>query len=339
MNKYGKHEFISKITAIVGTIVMQSSIYTLNNPDRFIDLIWIIIVVLYTFYTLNLFWGILVIILNFTGLLFYQVMIDDIKFRHISTYSKEDQIDYYLSIILGATLIIYLLILFFKTQNITNLKYTVANTKLRENNKIVKQQNQEKTVLLKEIHHRVKNNLQVITSLLRLQTKDIEDQEIIKQFNDATNRVIAMSLIHEKIYQSKDLSRIDISEYFKTLTHELIRSYSISIPIIKNIDVSTRFLSSDYMVPVALLLNELISNTLKHGIKDNNSGEIWIKLSEDTESIFFNYRDNGVWHKSFDKKLSFGLELIETLTDQLDGEFTRDTDNGTNYLFKFPINI
>ena len=338
MKRFGKHLFISKTTIIVATIIIQYNIYTLNNPDRFIDLIWIIIIVLYGFYTINIYWGIVILVGNFIGLILYQVVKGDVVHEPLSNYDFSMQVDYYLSTILGCLLISYLLILFFKTQNITNLKYRVTNKKLRENNKIVIQQNHEKTIMLKEIHHRVKNNLQVITSLLRLQSKDIEDPEIIKQFKEATNRVIAMSLIHEKIYQTKDLSKIDISSYFRTLTNELIRSYSVEIPIETNIKADLKFITPDYMVPLALLLNELTSNSLKHGFKDKDNGSISIELREQGNSIEFFYADNGHWDGK-DDKISFGLELIDTLTEQLDGHFERETKDGTYYHFTFPNNL
>ena len=338
MKQYGKHIFIIKITLIISSVLVQISIFTLNNPDRFIDLIWIIIIVLYCSYTINIYWGISLLIVNFIGLTLYQFILPNVFFKPIAEYSIEDQVDYYLTIILGCILISYLLGLFFKTQRITNLKYRVANIKLRENNKIVIQQNHEKTIMLKEIHHRVKNNLQVITSLLRLQSKDIEDPEVLKQFREATNRVIAMSLIHEKMYQTKDLSKIDISSYFKTLTTELIRSYAIDIPIETEITTDLNYITPDYMVPLALLLNELTSNSLKHGFKDKSTGKISVNIEEIEENIEFSFSDDGVWDDS-NSGASFGLELIDTLTEQLEGEFEKEINNGTHYHFKFPNNL
>jgi two-component sensor histidine kinase len=189
--------------------------------------------------------------------------------------------------------------------------------------------------MLREIHHRVKNNLQVITSLLRLQSKDIDDPEVIKQFSEATNRVIAMSLIHEKIYQTKNLSDIDISSYFETLTKELIRSYTLAIPIETNIIANIEAITTDHMVPLALLLNELTSNSLKHGFRDKEIGKINISLTEINNEMHLTYSDNGHWNLS-EKKFSFGLELIDTLTEQLDGHYERTTEDGTHYKFVFP---
>lgn len=335
MVKYGNHFFVAKLTIVMGSALVQINIYKLLNPERFVDMIWIMIIVLYSFYAVSKVWGIVTIFVNFSGIMFHQEILGHIIFKNINEYSIETIIDYYLTIFFGGVTICYLLILFSKTQNITNIKYKEANKKLREKNTIVQQQNQEKTVMLKEIHHRVKNNLQVITSLLRLQSKDIDDPEVIKQFSEATNRVIAMSLIHEKIYQTNDLSDIDISSYFETLTSELIRSYTVAIPIKTNITANIRSITPDHMVPLALLLNELASNSLKHGFKNKKVGEIDIHFSEEKNEMQLIYSDNGEWNLK-EKKFSFGLELIDTLTEQLEGHYQRETTDGTHYKFVFP---
>ncbi|MFK8037898.1 MAG: sensor histidine kinase [Crocinitomicaceae bacterium] len=335
MRKYGNHFFIAKLIIVMGSALVQLNIYKLLNPERFVDMIWIIILVLYSFYAISKIWGIATVIVNFLGIMFHQEILGNIVYKNIGEYSTAAIIDYYLTIFFGGVTICYLLILFSKTQNITNIKYKRANKRLREKNKIVQDQNEEKTVMLKEIHHRVKNNLQVITSLLRLQSKDISDPEVIKQFSEATNRVMAMSLIHEKIYQTDNLSDIDISAYFKTLTSELIRSYTIAIPIETSITANIGNLTPDHMVPLALLLNELTSNSLKHGFKDMEVGKIDIHFSEEKNEIKLLYSDNGKWNLK-EKKFSFGLELIDTLTEQLEGKYKRETVNGTHYEFLFP---
>ncbi len=335
MRKYGNYIFVAKLIIVMGSGLVQFNIYKMLNPERFVDMIWIIIIVLYSFYAISKTWGIATVCINFLGIMFYQEILGEVPLKAINDHNMATIIDYYLTIFFGGVTICYLLILFSKTQNITTIKYRAANKNLREKNKIVLQQNKEKTVMLKEIHHRVKNNLQVITSLLRLQSKDIDDPEVIKQFSEATNRVIAMSLIHEKIYQTPNLSDIDISSYFETLTKELIRSYTLAIPIETNIVSKINAITPDHMVPLALLLNELTSNSLKHGFKDKEIGKINIHLSEIDNEMHLIYSDNGEWNLK-EKRFSFGLELIDTLTEQLEGKYERITDNGTVYNFIFP---
>ncbi|MDX1350863.1 MAG: sensor histidine kinase [Putridiphycobacter sp.] len=335
MRQSGNHFLVAKATVLFGTIFVQYNVYNLLNIDRFIDMLWIIIIVLYSFFAISRNWGILLLAINFLGITFHQQIIGGDTLIAFSEHTTGSIIDYYLSAIFGGLMICYLLILYNKTQNITTIKYKVANKNLRQKNRIVQQQNQEKTVMLKEIHHRVKNNLQVITSLLRLQSKDIDDPEVIKQFSEATNRVIAMSLIHEKIYQTDNLSDIDISSYFETLTKELIRSYTLGIPIETKITATIKAITPDHMVPFALLLNELTSNSLKHGFAQKTLGKIEIHIKEVNDKIELIYLDNGKWNLT-EKKFSFGLELIDTLTEQLEGTYERETENGTRYHFLFP---
>jgi two-component sensor histidine kinase len=139
----------------------------------------------------------------------------------------------------------------------------------------------EKEVLLKEIHHRVKNNLQVISSLLHLQSRHIKDKEALELFDDSRNRIYSMSLIHESLYSSRDLARIDFAGYVRTLTRDLFRSYRVSPNDIKlNMEIKDVFLNVNTGIPCGLIINKLVTNCLKHGFPDGMRGEIQIGLSE-----------------------------------------------------------
>ncbi|MBW1675579.1 MAG: GAF domain-containing protein, partial [Deltaproteobacteria bacterium] len=204
---------------------------------------------------------------------------------------------------------------------------------------------QEKEVLLKEIHHRVKNNLQVISSLLNLQLGYIEDKHGIEIFKESQNRVKSMALIHEKLYESKDLSRIDFAEYIRSLATSLFRSYGVSPDaIILKINGDDVLLGIDTAIPCALIINELISNSLKHAFTASKEGEIRINLRSDNDDKFILIiSDNGV---GFPKDLDFenaetlGLQLVITLAKQLKGTIELDTNNGTEFKITFaPIEI
>jgi two-component sensor histidine kinase len=212
-----------------------------------------------------------------------------------------------------------------------------VTNELELKNKLVNDQNNEKTVLLKEIHHRIKNNLQIISSLSRMQSRDIDDEKTIKLLEDAINRVIAMSLIHEKMYQSNNLSKINLKNYLETLSSELITSYSINTPVSIKVDTELELVTPKFLVSFALIFNELITNSLKHGLKHKTSGVIKIKIIKNESTLEITYFDNGNWIESTNKK-SFGLELIDTLTEQLDGKYKRDHSSGTLYNFEIPYN-
>ena len=199
----------------------------------------------------------------------------------------------------------------------------------------------EKEVLLKEIHHRVKNNLQIVSSLFFFQSKQVTDPKMLEMFRDGQNRVKSMALIHEKLYQSGDLANIDFKEYIKKLTNFLLQSYGVSQTKIKlRNNVQQIFLGVDTAVPCGLIINELISNSLKHGFTDTDNGEIKIDMGHDeNDKLILIISDNG---KGIPKDLnieesdSLGLRLVYNLTTQLNGTVEFFNNNGTTVKLLFP---
>ncbi|MGC9517277.1 MAG: PAS domain S-box protein [Methanomicrobiales archaeon] len=198
----------------------------------------------------------------------------------------------------------------------------------------------EKEILLKEIHHRVKNNLQIISSLLRLQSRYIEDEKIGEILNDSQNRVRSMSMVHEKLYQSEDLSKIDLEEYVNNLVTELFRSYSKSAGRVKlNVEVCKILIDADKAINFGLIINELLSNSLKHAFPDNREGEIFVKFYQNR---FYHYIlkiiDNGIGlPDDFDcsNSKSLGMRLINNLCNQLNGDMEIICHNGTTFVITF----
>jgi PAS domain S-box-containing protein len=199
----------------------------------------------------------------------------------------------------------------------------------------------EKEVLLKEIHHRVKNNLQVVSSLLSLQSGYVKDRQALEMFKESQNRVRSMALIHEKLYESKDLARIDIAGYIQDLTTSLFRSYGTSAAAIKlNIDVKDIFLNITTSIPCGLIINELVSNSLKHAFPDAREGEIKIAMQRINDNkIKLIVGDNGI---GFPKDIDFrnteslGMQVVITLAEQLDGTIELDKSSGTTFRIRFP---
>jgi two-component sensor histidine kinase/HAMP domain-containing protein len=199
----------------------------------------------------------------------------------------------------------------------------------------------EKEVLLKEIHHRVKNNLQVISSLLNLQSGYVEDEGAREIFLDSQNRVRSMALVHEKLYRSQDLARVDLADYIQNLATFLFRSYRTGIGgvtlSIKAEDVS---LGIDAAVPCGLILNELISNALKYAFPNGQTGEVCVQLhAHDDQQVTLIVADNGVGISpdlDLENTTSLGLQLVNTLTSQLDGTLDISSDAGTEFKITFP---
>ncbi|MEC4816155.1 MAG: PAS domain S-box protein, partial [Scytonema sp. PMC 1069.18] len=193
---------------------------------------------------------------------------------------------------------------------------------------------EEKETLLKEIHHRVKNNLQIISSLLRMQSRRARDEVTMMLFQESQNRVQSMALIHEHLYQSPEISQIDFGEYIRSLTDNLFRCYGISQKdILLNIETNGIKLTLDTAIPCGLLINELVSNSLKYAFPKKKCGKIVVRLVSVTENtIILTVSDNGIGiPETLDWKNtnSLGLRIVHNLTRQLKGNINLERNNGT----------
>jgi PAS domain S-box-containing protein len=213
----------------------------------------------------------------------------------------------------------------------------------------------------KEIHHRIKNNLQVISSLLDLQAekfkgrKDIKDSEVLEGFRESQNRVISMALIHEELYRGGEIDTLDFSSYIKELADNLFLTYRLG-----NNDISLKmsleeniFYDMDTAVPLGIIINELVSNSLKHAFAGRDKGEIQIKLSRDKNgesknedcmhtNFILSVSDNGVGipeDLDIEDLDTLGIQLVTTLVDQLDGELELKRNNGTEFTIRFTVAV
>lgn len=200
---------------------------------------------------------------------------------------------------------------------------------------------EEKEVLLKEIHHRVKNNLQIISSLFNLQALQIDDPRLIMILKESQNRILSLSLIHEKLYHSDNFSKIDFSDYINNLIQYLFNSYHLDSRKIKTkVDIEPVFFPIDTMIPCGLILNELITNSLKYAFPNNRNGEIEIKLfSNEINEFTLIVRDNGIGFVDleFSQNNGLGMELIKGLTRQINGKIFHQTrrQRGTEFKIIF----
>jgi two-component sensor histidine kinase/ligand-binding sensor domain-containing protein len=212
-------------------------------------------------------------------------------------------------------------------------------TEVQERIREISKQNEEKTLMLKEIHHRVKNNLQVISSLLNLQSDAISDPHVMSLFEDCRNRVNSMALIHQKMYQSKNLVNIDIRNYIDELLHSLIDAYDTSKTIRLITDIEEHPFSIDTIVPMGLILNEIISNSLKYAFEDRDSGELHVSLKKTTGNHFLlKISDNGKGMPvdfDLDAAQTLGLQLITMLSDQINGKVELKNYQGAHFAISF----
>ena len=199
----------------------------------------------------------------------------------------------------------------------------------------------EKEVLLKEIHHRVKNNLQVISSLLNLQSQYIQDPKDIESFQASMDRIKSMALIHDKLYRSKSLAGIYLPDYVQDLTYNLLFTYAFRKNIATRVDIAPISLDIDNAMPVGLIVNELVSNSLKHAFPGAMEGSITVEVREEGKEIILVVADDGVGFPAdmdFRTTESLGMQLVVTLVEQLDGTIEIARDRGTKFciVFKAP---
>ena len=208
-------------------------------------------------------------------------------------------------------------------------------TERKQTEESIKASLREKELLLKEIHHRVKNNLQIISSLLNLQAKAMKNEQLEGIFRECQDRITAMASVHQMLYKSQNFAEINFGEYLQETSSQLFRSYKTSSAVISLvIHAENVMLPIDTAIPCGLIINELITNTLKHAFPGARKGEIKIEMNRMENGIGLHYEDNGIGfpkHVDFCNAETLGLKLIHMLVKQLDGNIEQFINGGTKY--------
>ena len=327
------YRIVSIFISLGVTAVITTSIYFVREEAHVIAILWMIVIILFSFFTLGKRWATLFIILE---IVIFVTYFNTFFYEDMASLSNVSPgIHWIMSVefVFALFLIGYITQQFRSVNENTDKMKDEAFEALNKEKEVIKRQNAEKTVLLQEIHHRVKNNLQVIVSLLRTQANELKSDEAKKSFDEAVNRVMTMALIHQKMYETDDLNNLNIKDYFQTLINEIIASSGSQAHVSFNLKLEIERFNLETIVPLALIINELVSNSLKHAF-NNGKGKITLNISPlGHESFSLKYSDNGNWKKA--SKNSFGLQLIEVFTEQLDGSYERKIDKkGTHYHFK-----
>ena len=220
---------------------------------------------------------------------------------------------------------------------ISGIGHDITQKKLNE--KELTNSLKEKEILLKEVHHRVKNNMQVISSILSLQSSYVTDEHVLEVLKESRNRIAAMASIHERLYRTTNLSDIRFSSYVKDLVESLVNTYELqdtSVELVFSLDEV--FLSLNRAIPCGLVLNELISNSLKYAFRGRKTGKIEISLIGKPDKISLSLADNGVGIPegiSVENTDTLGLQLVSTLVEQMEGELHLERENGTRFIISF----
>lgn len=206
-------------------------------------------------------------------------------------------------------------------------------------NKVLQKELAEKEVLLKEVHHRVKNNMQVISSILSLQKSHHDDEKIKEILSESQSRIRSMALIHEKLYANKDFANIPFDSYLRDLVNNIVQTYELKKgPVEINFDLQELFLNLDAAIPCGLIVNELVVNALKYAFNSSKGGILSVQLKEHNTQVEISVKDNGPGmdeNKWTDSPETLGLQLVQTLCEQLEGEISMKNDNGASFSFKF----
>lgn len=225
-----------------------------------------------------------------------------------------------------------------KVEEVSYITHNITDKKLAEEQ--LRASLKEKEVLLQEVHHRVKNNLQVISSILNLQSSYLKDENTISMLLESQNRIKSMSFIHEILYQTKDFSNINFRDYIHNIAHNLIHSYRLDHKSVSlKFDVDNVALNLDISIPCGLIVNELLSNAMKYAFPDKRKGIITTSVKQKKDTITITVADNGIGfpkHIDFRNTESLGLQLIISLTEQLNGKIKLDkAAKGTKFLITF----
>jgi PAS domain S-box-containing protein len=220
---------------------------------------------------------------------------------------------------------------------VSMVAHDITEKKLAE--KEVLQSLKEKEILLKEVHHRVKNNLQVISSILNLQSSFVTDEKILDILEESRNRIRSMAIIHENLYQTSNFSSINFTNYLGNLTRDLISSYQVETDKVElKLDLQQVGLVLDQAIPCGLMINEIITNALKYAFPNGKKGTVNISMTEEKEIVTLRIEDNGIGlPKGFNylESETLGLQLVATLVEQLEGELVLESDGGTKYCITF----
>ncbi|MEO6303396.1 MAG: PAS domain S-box protein [Bacteroidia bacterium] len=228
-----------------------------------------------------------------------------------------------------------------KIVEVSGIAHNITDKKV--DHQRVEQSLKEKDVLLKEVHHRVKNNMQIISSILNLQSSYVTDNYTLALLKESQNRIKTMAYIHESLYQNKSFTSVNFSEYIQTLSKNIIQSYVLSsekVELILNLEKIN--LNLDVSIPAGLIINELITNAIKHAFPGTKKGTICLNLKSENNNIYLEVKDNGLGIPpgiDYNNTNTLGLQLVNTLIDQLDGEikFKSEIDKGTEVLIKFKM--
>jgi two-component system, sensor histidine kinase PdtaS len=324
LQRTGKHKLVFWIFTFAASFIVTISMFTIQYTLHYSDLLWMVCIVLFSFIGLGRRVGISFMVFLSVVMSYFVLFQLNTNLTQLQVHRPEQIIVVWVEVVFAFAVMTYLTHEFLVFQRYTEKK-------LKETNVLLEKQNRENLFLVKEVHHRVKNNLQIIISLLKMQREELKSKESEAHFNEAINRIMTISLVHQKLYQEKELAHVNLNNYLGELVVDIARMTEDQRDIKMVLNNNLERVGLKTIIPLGLLLNELITNSYKHAFNQSQSGAISIHVRKlDTHFFELEYSDSGEW-KTPGERGGFGLELIELLTAQLDGTVNR---TGSTYLFK-----
>ena len=300
--------------------------YTIHDTLHYSDLLWIMCIILFAFIGLSYKMALIFVAIHIIGLGFF--IFFELN-NHVEALAVRDNfklLNVFIEIVFAFTIMAYLLY-----ENVRY--YKNIWDELQETNSQLASKNKENITLLKEVHHRVKNNLQIVVSLLRIQNTDIKSAETKEHFKTAINRIMTISMIHRKLYQSGELSEIEFQKYIHSLIEDIKNLHSDNDEIAIKVTSNLSEIDLNSIVPLGLIINELITNSIKHAFNEGDIRTISIRFDVDeNENVILDYSDSGEWREA--ETTGFGIELLELLSEQLDGKLARES---STFRIEFPL--
>lgn len=324
LQKTRRYVFVGWFSVILGVIICQSAIFIVQDSRLLADAMWCILVAFFTFFLFGNWAGLFILLFNLSGLIFYQFIAtpEELQVKGITV----DMVDYKMAI------------------NVYYVAFALAFIigKIQSNNRQINARYEEQIrhneLLFKEVHHRVKNNLQIMASLLRLQASESENKEVVASLQAAVGRVTSMAFILESMYKKNKLQQVHFQAYSEQLLQNIIENYGGQQQVLLEINGDDLLLNPDALVSLSLLLNELCTNSLKHAF-NGQAGVISLKINRGESVIQIAYSDNGRWIEHCNGS-TFGKELILTLCEHLEGKVRRnEAANSAEYFFEIPAAV
>lgn len=245
--------------------------------------------------------------------------------------SKEKERNFFLALALSTVIIlIFLAYAYYTKQKTSEL--------LEQRNKAIQENLNQKETMIGEIHHRIKNNLQIISNIFDLQARSLKDKEALKAINDSRNKVNAMAIIHQKLYQQNDIYGIKIDDYIKNLSESIIETFNVNTnKIYLHYEIEPIYLHIDTSIPLGLIITEILTNSIKYAFSEYENGNIFIRLIKKLDYLELEIKDDGIgfeYNATKDNGNSFGIKMIKSLCRQLKADFEVIDNKGTIYLLK-----